>query len=66
MNKFNKLRGKITEKYGSITAFADAINMSRVALSRKLGGKSVFTKDEIEKIINVLEIDKTELVKYFF
>lgn len=66
MNKFSKLRGRIVEKYGSITTFADVVGMSRVALSRKLGGKSVFTKNEIEKIMDRLGIAKDDLVEYFF
>lgn len=64
--KYNKLRGKIVEKYGSITAMADAINMSRVALSRKLSGKSDFTQGEIKKIMGVLDIPESKCVEYFF
>lgn len=64
--KYSKLRGKIVEKFGSITAAADAIKISRVALSRKLSGKSEFTQGEIKKMMGVLEIPESKCVEYFF
>lgn len=62
----NKLRGRIIEKYGSIGNFAIKLEMSRVALSRKINKKSEFTTSEIKSICDLLFIKEEEIGKYFF
>ena len=64
--KYPKLRGRIIEKYGSQTKFAAAIGKCRQDLSRKLCGKGGFTYKDIEIWSALLEIDKSEIGKYFF
>ncbi|MBR5948348.1 MAG: DUF739 family protein [Clostridia bacterium] len=66
MFDFNKLRGRIVEKYGSIEKFAKAMDVSATTLGRKLSAKSTFTHDEIVKACRLLEIPFKEVHIYFF
>jgi hypothetical protein len=52
--------------FGTIDAFADAMDMSRSALSRKLNGVSPWTHLEIERACDLLDISITMVVEYFF
>lgn len=45
---------------------ADLIGISESQLNRKLAGEFVFRQDEINKLCEILEIDGTEIGKYFF
>lgn len=64
--KYAKLRGRITEKFGTESHFAKVLGVSLVAVSRKLTGKSGFTGRDIEKWCEVLEIPLKEVGSYFF
>ena len=44
---YNKLRGRIVEKYGSQSAFADKLGRSQVSVSRKLQCKTEFSQEDI-------------------
>lgn len=63
---YNKLRGRIIENYGSITAFATVLEISTVSLSMKLNNKMRFTSDDIIKIVELLGIPADEIGEYFF
>lgn len=63
---FSKLKGKITEKYGSQQNFAKEYGISENSLSLKLTNKMRFTSDDIIKISDMLEIPKEEVGVYFF
>ena len=45
---------------------AELIGISESQLNRKLAGEFVFRQDEINKLCEILEIDGTEIGKYFF
>ena len=45
---------------------AGLIGISESQLNRKLAGEFVFRQDEINKLCEILEIDGTEIGKYFF
>ena len=62
----NKLRGKIKEVFGSESSFCDKMNISRSTLSDKLNNKSDFTRKEMIKIVNLLDIKKDEVFDLFF
>lgn len=62
----NRLRGKIREVCGTETTFADAMGMNKSTLSQKLNGKTEFSKSEIEKACDVLEISVDSIPYYFF
>lgn len=63
---YNKLRGRIIEKYGSMDAFAAAIGLSAVSLSRKLTNKAGISREEIVHWSELLGIPAEEYGAYFF
>ena len=63
---FSKLRGRIIEKYGTITNFADNTRKSRVAVFNKLSGATDFSKDDICEWAGLLDIQQEDFGAYFF
>lgn len=63
---YRKLRGKIIEKYGTITEFVKIYGVSQNTFSRKLNNRLKFSADDIIKIVNILEIPESEIKEYFF
>lgn len=63
---YNKLRGRIIEKYGTQGRFAKAMGVSERTLSLKLNNKIFFSQDEITKISELLNIESNEIQVYFF
>jgi len=66
MYDYSKLRGRIIEKFGSMSAFADALGTSRVTVSLKMNNEAGFTRDNIIKWSELLEIPEEEYAQYFF
>lgn len=70
MNKlsfeYNKLRGRIREKFATQEDFAIALGMSTVSLSGKLNGHTFFTQPQIKKACELLSISPDEVSDYFF
>lgn len=64
--EYNKLRGRIIEKFGTIEKFADFLGKSRITVSNKLNGKSNFSRDDIIFWSSALEISQDEIGSYFF
>ena len=64
--RYDDLVGRIITKFGSRKAFADAMHMTAESLSMKLNGKRYFNQKQISKACELLEIDESEVVKYFF
>lgn len=65
MYDYSKLRGRIYEKYGTQTAFNEAMGWkNRQSISYKLRGKTPFKQDEIYRAISLLDIDNP--IPYFF
>ena len=54
---YSKLRGRITEKLGSLKNYAESLHLSDTAVSNKLKNKTAFSQDEI------LESIKKEVLK---
>ena len=65
---YSKLRGRIVEKFGSISKFADAYGISLNSMSRKLNGKIQISTADIEKMSSeeFLDIDSADYPVYFF
>lgn len=65
---YSKLRGRIIEKFGSITAFARAFGLSTVTMSKKLNGKVAVSMDDIVKMSapELLDIQPCDYHTYFF
>lgn len=66
MYDYSKLRGRIVEKFGTISAFTEALGSSTVTVSSKLNNKSGFSRGDIEHWSELLEIPFVEIGLYFF
>ena len=64
--KYNKLRGRIVEIYGSQAEFAKKIKLSEQSITAKLSGNSKFTQDNIVQWCDALDIDQNDIGNYFF
>lgn len=64
--EYNKLRGRIVEKYDTMSNFAEKIGSSRQTVSQKLTGKSEFSRDDIQRYADALEIPKDDIGVFFF
>ena len=63
---FAKLRGLIVEKFGTHAAFAEAMEMSKAALSAKLNGKSDWLGSEVGQACTLLGIPLSDAHEYDF
>ncbi len=63
---YDKLRGRIIEKFGTQGKFARALQVSERTLSLKLNNKIFFSQDEIKKASELLNISLEEIQIYFF
>lgn len=64
--EYNKLRGRIIEKYGTQEKFASVVGLSTNSISKKMTGKSGFSQEDIEDWAKKLEIAQDEYGEYFF
>ncbi|WP_201800589.1 helix-turn-helix domain-containing protein [Defluviitalea raffinosedens] len=60
------LKGKIREQKQSYRTLGKEIGMSVDALNNKINGYSIFNLDEVNKIVEALHIDPSEILKIFF
>lgn len=63
---YAKLRGVIREKYGTQDAFARDMSMNPTSLSYKLTNKREWTRAEIERACELLDIPLQDAHLYFF
>lgn len=63
---FSKLSGRIVEKYGTQYNFAIAMGLSERSISLKLNSKVGWKDEEIEKAIELLELNLEDIPSYFF
>lgn len=56
----NALRGKVIEKYGTIGAFANAMNWSQRKASYITNGRQNMTTQEVEDCAEVLGVDSVQ------
>lgn len=61
-----KLRGRIVEKFGTMTAFSKALGIAVQTVSAKLSGDMGITKEDVYTWSEVLDIDHNEVWAYFF
>lgn len=64
--EYDKLKGRIVEKFGTRGRFAQAIGVSEVTVSKKLNEKTQFSQEDIVTWCKLLEIPITEAGTYFF
>ncbi|EMF0257391.1 MULTISPECIES: DUF739 family protein [Enterococcus] len=63
---YSSLSGKIVEKFGTQFNFAVAMGLSERTVSLKINGKVAWKDDDIVKACKLLDIDLTDMHKYFF
>jgi len=63
---YDKLKGKIKEKFGTQDKFAKVMGISRTTLNLKLNNLSEFTQKEMIKAIFLLGVSGNEISEYFF
>lgn len=63
---YARLRGLIRERFGTQADFAKAIGKSPCSVSKKLNGRSEWTKDEMHKTGEVLGFTAEQIAHYFF
>ncbi len=63
---YPKLRGKIIECYGSISAFSEKAGISGTQMSKKLNGKAGFSQNDIIHWSELLGIDLKDVGIYFY
>lgn len=63
---YNKLRGRIREKFGTESHFADALGIGRVSLSKRLNNVLDFSRIEMLRSCDLLDVEREELPAYFF
>lgn len=66
MCRFSKLKGRIYEKYGSMTKFAVALGTTVSYVSTKLQGNKGFSQKSMYKWATLLDIPLEEYTNYFF
>lgn len=62
----SKLRGRIVEKFGTLSEFSKAANCSFSFLSQYMNGKKKLDQPTMEKWIDLLDIDAPDISAYFF
>lgn len=63
---YNKLRGRIVEKYGTQEKFAEALGMTKQGISLKMTGKTAFSQNDINRWCELLGIKTEQIADYFF
>ena len=63
---YSKLEGRIRQYYQTDEKFALAIGMGRGSLSAKLNNKSDFTRKQMLRAAELLEIEPIDIPLYFF
>ena len=66
MFDYSKLRGRIVEKYGSISKFSEKLSKSRTSVDLKLNNKVDISRAEILEWSKLLDINAYEYSSYFF
>lgn len=64
--RFGRLREAISTKYGTLQKFADVSGITYGSLVRKLSNKTEFTRAEMERCCELLEIPVERIHEYFF
>lgn len=62
----NVLRGKIIERFGTLSRFAAAMRMNQASLSWRLTGRAEWKRCEIVKAIRLLGIHPSNIALFFF
>jgi transcriptional regulator with XRE-family HTH domain len=64
--EYRKLIGRIVEKYGTRKEFAKVLGISENSMSLKLNGKTGFSREDMVRWGELLDIDVNDFGAYFF
>lgn len=64
--KYDKLRGRIVEKYGTQGKFAEILGISKNSMSKKMNCETGFSQEDIIVWSKLLGIEKDDYGTYFF
>lgn len=64
--EYRKLIGRIVEKYGTRKEFAKVLGISENSMSLKLNGKTGFSREDMLRWGELLDIDVNDFGAYFF
>ena len=64
--KYDRLLGRIVEKFGTQYNFSIAMGLSKRTISLKLNNKRRWTDEDIAKAAGLLDIQSSEIHEYFF
>ena len=64
--KYQKLRGRIVEKFGTQEAFCKELGISSVTMSSRMTGKTGFTYNDIIEWSSLLDIPTEEIGEFFY
>lgn len=62
----SKLRGRIIEKFGTLSRFAEESNKSMSFISQYMNGKKTLDQATMDKWIDLLDIPAVDIEQYFF
>lgn len=62
---YNKLSGRIIEKYGSHSNFAKAVGISKNSMSKKMTGKSGISQSDMILWGELLDIKQSDFGDFF-
>lgn len=63
---YAKLRGRIREVFGTDEAFSKAMGLNKATISKKLNNKTDWSREEIEKACNLLNVAVSDMHTFFF
>lgn len=63
---YRKLRGRITEIFGTQAEFAKALKISKNSVSNKMTGKTEFSQSDVERWSELLHINRCEYGEFFY
>lgn len=63
---FKELKARMVLQDINNEDLAQKIGVSKSAFYRKMNGTTEFTRDEIQKIIDILHINSTDAIRIFF
>ena len=63
---FNKIRGMIVEKYGTIQSFAKAVGTTQSQMSKYINGKSEWSYTFLSRVIDALGVPPDKIGEIFF
>lgn len=66
MFDYSRLRGRIVEKFGTLTAFYKNLSYTEEMAYRKINNRAGFSQEDIVEWCGILDIDLKDVGSYFY